>query len=187
MNNLIYHFRVDLTPLLSPDLQISFENFIIYLEKWYFSERSIFKKNDWNYHLKLVDILLNSQNKNKINSTTNAIESINLQLKRSCSYGKINFSAASEILVDFKSSYRSLFEEKVLRLNLNRRKPQALENNRLKCQILTEYLRLDSSEKNIYALQYLFKFGLKNPLAFYSTWVVNENEPEDDLLNFTLI
>ena len=90
-------------------------------------------------------------------------------------------------MVDFKSSYRSLFEEKVLRLNLNRRKPQALENNRLKCQILTEYLRLDSSEKNIYALQYLFKFGLKNPLAFYSTWVVNENEPEDDPLNFTLI
>ena len=116
-----------MTPLLSPDLQISFENFIIYLEKWYFSERSIFKKNDWNYHLKLVDILRNSQNKNKINSTTNAIESIN------------------------------------------------------------EYLRLDSSEKNIYALQYLFKFGLKNPLAFYSTWVVNENEPEDDPLNFTLI
>ena len=57
------------------------------------------KKNDWNYHLKLVDILLNSQNKNKINSTTNAIESINLQLKRSSSQGKINFSAASEILL----------------------------------------------------------------------------------------
>jgi hypothetical protein len=70
-----------------------------------------------------------SLNKNKINSTTNAIESINLQLKRSCSYGKISFHAACEILVQFKSSYRSQFEEKVLRLNLNRRKPQALENN----------------------------------------------------------
>jgi hypothetical protein len=87
------------------------------------------KRNDWNYHLKIVDILNNSLNKNKINSTTNAIESINLQLKRSCSYGKISFYSACEILVQFKSSYRSLFEEKVLRLNLNRRKPQALEKN----------------------------------------------------------
>ena len=33
-----------LSPGLSPNLQISFENRIIYLEKWYFSERSIFKK-----------------------------------------------------------------------------------------------------------------------------------------------
>ena len=61
LHNLIYHFEIDLKPLLAPEIQICFENFINYLKKWYFSESSIFKKNDWNYHLKIVDILNNSQ------------------------------------------------------------------------------------------------------------------------------
>jgi hypothetical protein len=64
-------------PFLAPELQIYFENFINYLEKWYFSEFSIFKKNDWTYHFKIVDILNNSLSKNRKHSTTNAIESIN--------------------------------------------------------------------------------------------------------------
>ena len=113
--------------------------------------------SDWNYYLKA-----------SAKSIINAIESVNKKLKTACS-GKITFEKACEILVNFKSSFISEYQMKVLRGNLNPRCRSAKENKKNLLQILYNFNQLSYTEKCLQSLDFAFKFGTKNPFATYSS------------------
>ena len=151
------------------------------MEVYYFNENSRFKKNDWNYYKKLSENF-------EINSTTNSIESINKKLKYACNDGKITFQKACQTLCNFKADFRSEFEYKVLLNNMNLRQNHTIENNKIKIQIIQEYNRLSYIERGMYTLEFAYKFGTKNSLAFYAGDQIfdeYQDDSSDEILNFT--
>ena len=161
LNSVIYHLRFTIKPQLPTEILINFENWSIYLELWYIKNNAKFLPFDWNYYIKVSETSI-------INSSTNAIESVNKKLKAACS-GKITFEKACEILVNFKSSYISEYQMKVLRGNLNPRCRSAKDNKTILLQILHNFNELSYTEKCLQTLDYYaFKFGTKNPFPSYS-------------------
>ena len=66
---------------------------------------------------------------------------------------------------------------------MNLRKHETVENNRKKLQIMQEYLRLSYNEQAMYSLEYAFKFGTKNPLAFYVGVPIFLENPDESALD----
>ena len=168
--NIISHLRDDIKPILPINIQNSFETYITYLEADYFSPNATFKSKNWNYY-----------GKDLSETSTNSIESINKKLKRACNYGKISFEGACEILHQFKADYRCEYEYKVLQGILNHRKNQTILNLKNKIRITNEYKLLSVIDKEVFVLQYSFKFGCLKPLAFYAVHLDPQNEPENEL------
>ena len=91
-------------------------------------------------------------------------------------------------MCNFKADFRSVFEYKVLLNNMNLRQNHTIENNKIKIQIIQEYNRLSYIERGMYTLEFAYKFGTKNSLAFYAgdqIFVEYQDDSSDEILNFT--
>ena len=86
-----------------------------------------------------------------------------------------------KIFNQYKADYRCEYEYKVLQGILNHRKNQTILNLKNKIRITNEYNLLSVIDKEVFVLQYSFKFGCLKPLAFYAVHLDPQNEPENEL------
>ena len=101
-----------------------FNEFIQYLEKNYFSNKSkkitaAYPNYLWNYYADIRDF-------GDFNTTSNAAEVVNRKLKNHCTTGVINFHKACSTLQKFKTDYIIDKERAVGQGNLNKRKRKTL-------------------------------------------------------------
>ena len=92
-----------------------FRKFLKYLNQFYFSDSASFSPGFYPY----FDLITETGN---FSTSTNALESINRQLKKAAGSGFLSFSKSCKVLRDFKGNYLLLHEDRVRNDNLNRKK-----------------------------------------------------------------
>ena len=113
---------------------------MLYLFKFYSSDTDVFAVGYYPYY----DIVTSE---GKFSSSTNALESINRQLKVAAGAGFLSFEKSCRVLRDFKINYLLLHEDSVRNDNLNRRRKEVLNREKQLGLILESFYDLTEKEQ----------------------------------------
>ena len=108
---------------MAKNLQQGYKNFLIYLFKFYYSDSAVFAVGYYPYY----EMITSSGN---FSCSTNALESINRQLKVATGAGFLSLEKSCRVLRDFKSNYLLLHEDRVRNDNLNRRRKEVMNREK---------------------------------------------------------
>ena len=134
------------------NLARKFRKFLKYLNKFYFSDNAPFSPGFYPY----FDLITETGN---FSTSTNALESINRQLKRASGSGFLSFSKSCRVLRDFKTNYLLLHEDRVSNDNLNRRKKSTLIREQQLETILEDFSSLNPEQQLNSVIKFSYKIG----------------------------
>ena len=133
---------------LAKKLQI----YLKYIEKNYFSEDGRFGFKNFDYYTDIV--------KNKtFNTSTNAIETINLKLKKKSGSGPLPFKRSLRVLKEFKMDNLLLLENAVTNNNYNRRRSTTVSREENISQLLQDYSEKSLKDQLDSVVQLSFEIG----------------------------
>ena len=140
------------TKNLPASLKNGFKNFILYLDKFYFNACAPFNPGFYPYY----DLITVHGN---FSTSTNALESINRQLKNAAGSGFLSFSRSLRTIRDFKINYLLLHEDRVRNDNFNRRTKSTKNREKQLEAILTKFFEMSSEEQLSNVIDTAFSIG----------------------------
>ena len=153
---------------LPKNLQEGYKNFLLYLFKFYFSDTAVFAVGYYPYY----DMVTSEGN---LSSSTNALESINRQLKVAAGVGFLSFEKSCRVLRDFKINYLLLHEDRVRNDNLNRRRKEVLNREKQLGLILESFYDLTEKEQIETSVQVALSIGSISKFVNLSQNLLNSN------------
>ena len=153
------------------------EDFILYLDKFYFNACAPFQPGFYSYY----DLITVHGN---YSTSTNALESINRQLKNAAGSGFLSFSRFLRTIRDFKINYLLLHEDRVRNDNLNRRTKSTKNREKQLEAILTKFFEMSSEEQLSNVIDTAFSIGSMDKfVALSNFWPFFERSEYIKLLN----
>ena len=107
--------------------------------------------------------------------STNALESINRQLKVATGAGFLSLEKSCRVLRDFKSNYLLLHEDRVRNDNLNRRRKEVMNREKQLESILETFYELTEEEQIASTVQISFSIGSIDKFVNLSQNIISAN------------